>query len=143
MSALEPGWLRIEVVLAIHEMVLRLYGGQAGLRDLGLLESALARPRNLFAHADADLAALAAGYAVGIARAHPFLDGNKRTAFVSAVTFLEQNQRRFEAPEREVVAQMVALADRKLTEKQFAAWLRVNCKPARARRRRRGPGSAR
>jgi death-on-curing protein len=142
-SAAEPRWLRIEAVLAIHEIVLRIFGGQAGLRDLGLLESALARPRNQFVRARADLAALAGAYAVGIVRAHPFLDGNKRTAFVCAVTFLEQNRRRFEAPEKEVVAQMVALAQRTLTEKEFAGWLRANSVSPKEKKRRRGPGSAR
>jgi death-on-curing protein len=129
----QPNWLLTEVVLAIQEEMLREHGGLAGVRDRGLLDSALARPQNLFAYqAGVDVFALAAGYAFGIVRNHPFVDGNKRTAFVSAVTFLEENGCRFQAPEREVVAQMIALAEGALSEDLFASWLRENSAPPRS-----------
>src|SRR2546423_14626820 len=87
----EPFWLRIDVVLAAHDEQLDEHGGGAGLRDRGLLESALARPLNLYSYGEASLAKLAAAYAFGIARNHPFVDGNKRTALVAAEGFLGLN----------------------------------------------------
>jgi death-on-curing protein len=132
-STEQPKWLLTEVVLAIQEEMLRMHGGLAGVRDRGLLDSALARPRNLLAYQSGDLFALAASYAFGIVRNHPFVDGNKRTAFVCAVTFLEENGCRFQAPEREVVARMIALAEGALSEELFATWLRENSATTRAR----------
>jgi death-on-curing protein len=134
----EPEWLRKELVLAIHEAMIRLHGGLAGVRDPGLLESALARPKNLLAHEAPDLFVLAATYAEGIARNHPFHDGNKRTAFVSAVTFLERNGCRFRAPEHEVVVQVLALVERRSTRDAFAAWLRTSSGKPKPRKPRRG-----
>jgi death-on-curing protein len=128
-SAAEPKWLHIEVVIAIQEAMLRIHGGLAGVRDIGLLESALARPKNLFAYETSDIFGLAASYAIGIARHHPFIDGNKRTAFVAMATFLEENGQRFEAAENEAVVQMVAIAQGSLSEKDFETWLRANAKP--------------
>jgi death-on-curing protein len=134
----EPQWLRTELVLAIHEATIRLHGGLAGLRDLGLLESALDGPRNLFAHEGSDLFVLAASYAEAIVRNHPFLDGNKRTAFVAAITFLESNGCRFRAPEEEVVVQMLALVARRSRRDDFAGWLRTSCPPAKSKGPRKG-----
>ena len=83
----EPDWLELDIVLDFHAEQLALFGGPDGIRDLGLLESALARPQNKFAYGETDLAALAASYGFGIARNHPFVDGNKRTALASMIVF--------------------------------------------------------
>jgi death-on-curing protein len=91
---------------------------------MGLLESALARPQNLYAYGEGDVAALAAAYAFGIIRNHPFVDGNKRTGFLSAALFLELNSFRFVAGEVDVVARTLALAASEIGEDEFAAWLR-------------------
>lgn len=117
-------WLREEVVLALHEEQLAEHGGAPGLRDLGLLQSALARPENLSVYGDPDVAALTAAYAFGIARNHPFVDGNKRTAAVSALLFLVHNAFRFQIGEAELVIMTLALASGDLTEDEVAAWLR-------------------
>ncbi len=110
----------------MHLDQLRAHGGLPGLRDDGALESALARPRNKLAYGRRiDHAALAAAYAYGLARSHPFNDGNKRIAFLAAVVFLGLNGWDFEAPDAEVVAQMVALADGRITEAKCAAWFRT------------------
>lgn len=122
----KPIWLNREDGVAIHEMMLSQHGGLAGVRDAGLLESALARPRNLFAYGTATPAKLAASYAAGIIRNHPFLDGNKRTGFMLAATFLETNGVRFNATEESVVERTVALASGKLTEEGYADWLDEN-----------------
>lgn len=109
----------------MHLDQLRAYGGMPGLRDEGALESALARARNKLSYAQpVDHATLAAAYAFGLARNHPFNDGNKRIAFLVAVVFLGLNGWDFEAPDVEVIAQMVALAEGRITEAKFAAWLR-------------------
>ena len=84
----EPRWLDIDIVIDFHAEQLALFGGPDGIRDLGLLESALARPINKFAYGETDVAALAAAYGFGIARNHPFVDGNKRIAFMAMMTFL-------------------------------------------------------
>jgi death-on-curing protein len=117
-------WLGIRSVLAIHAEQLAEHGGGTGLRDMALLESALARPMNLAAYDEPDAAALAAAYAFGIARNHPFVDGNKRTAFVTAVTFLLRNGLDCDAAEPEAVLTFVALASGKLTEDALASWFR-------------------
>jgi death-on-curing protein len=135
-SAAEPKWLHVEVVLAIHEAMLRIHGGLAGVRDVGLLESALARPRNAFDYEASDVFGLAANYAAAIARNRPFIDGNKRTAFVAMVTFLELNGERFEVAEHEAVLPIVALAQGSFSEKKFANWLRANAKSKSKRRSR-------
>jgi death-on-curing protein len=132
----EPRWLSRNLVLALHDALVREHGPLAGIRDEGLLDSALARPRNVYAHGRADLSALAAAYASGIVRDHPFLDGNKRTAFAAACVFLEDNGLRVELDEVEVVVRMVALAAGGLSERELAAWLEARAKKRQRRRRR-------
>lgn len=119
-------WLEKALVLAIHDRQLAEHGGTSGVRDEGLLESALARPQQLHAYGDPapDLADLAAALAYGLARNHPFLDGNKRTAAVACETFLELNGATLEADDLELYPLYLALAEGKLTERDFAAWLR-------------------
>jgi death-on-curing protein len=121
-----PVWLDRTDALAIHEMVLSQHGGLAGVRDEGLLESALAKPQNLFAYAKPSLSGLAASYAAGIVLNHPFLDGNKRTGFMLAATFLELNGRSFNATEESVVQNTLGLASDKLKEAGYAVWLKEN-----------------
>jgi death-on-curing protein len=120
-------WLRREDCLAIHQMMLSRHGGRAGVRDDGLLESALCRPRNLFAYGFATLPELAASYAAGIILDHPFVDGNKRTGFMLAATFLELNGMRFHATEESVVRMTLGLAGGKLDQGAYAAWLSESC----------------
>lgn len=122
-----PEWLHFDVILAIHEAQLAEHGGAAGVRDWGALESALARPKNLFAYApeDATLHRLAAAYAFGIARNHAFLDGNKRTAWVICALFLELNGIQVIAEQEDVRVMMLALADGSIDEQQLAEWLRA------------------
>jgi death on curing protein len=124
----EPLWLDRQDCLAIHEMMLAQHGGLGGVRDEGLLESALAKPRNLFAYAKPTLAELGASYASGIIHNHPFLDGNKRTGFLLSATFLETNGLVFTAPEESVVERTLALAAGKLNEAGYAAWLKASSK---------------
>ncbi len=130
-----PSWIDVADVISFHGEMLARFGGLAGVRDMGLLESALGRPQQLFIYGKPDLFDMAAAYAAGIARNHPFLDGNKRAAFVTAALFLEINGERFNAPEEEVVLRTLALAAGELDEAGYAAWLRASCKP-RARRKR-------
>lgn len=111
-------------MLAMHEELLAEHGGATGLRDDGLLQSALQRPRNQWQHENPDLFDLAAAYAHGIACNHPFVDGNKRTAFLSAYTFLVRNGQNVEANEANVVQMTLGLADKSITQAEFAAWLR-------------------
>ena len=121
-------WFFIDETLAraLHGEQLAAHGGSDGIRDAGLLDSALQRPRNLAAYGDPDAAALAASVAFGIARNHPFVDGNKRTAFVVAAVFIELNGGRFRAGEADVVIKMLALAAGDLTEAALADWFRAN-----------------
>jgi death-on-curing protein len=116
-------------VLAIHEELLVAHGGAAGIRDRGLLESALARPQHIAAYADPDIFDLAAAYASGIVRNHPFIDGNKRTGFMAAYTFLGLNRQQLVASEAEATAAVLELAAGTLPEAGFAAWLRDSCEP--------------
>lgn len=120
----EPRWISREILDAIHDAQLREHGGSSGVRDEGLLDSALNRPRNKFAYGETDLSVLAAAYAFGIAKNHGYVDGNKRAAFTAAALFLAINDRELEAPEPEVVDVMNRLASGKLTEAAFADWLR-------------------
>jgi death-on-curing protein len=133
----EPIWVEEADVFAIHDRVLALYGGGAGVRDTTLLKSALARPRQHYAHAVApgivDMVAL---YTAGIVRSHPFVDGNKRTGFVIGVLFLELNGYRFIASEEHATHAVLALAAGTLDETAFAAWMRANAKLRRAVRKR-------
>lgn len=118
-------WIQVNVVLAIHESQLAEHGGIAGIRDEGLLSSALARPLNLDAYGDKpDAASLAAAYAFGIARNHPFLDGNKRTAFVVMELFLTLNGWILNADDAACISTMLSLAAGNLSEKALGAWLR-------------------
>ena len=129
----EPSWITRDECLAIHEMMLAQYGGLAGVRDEGLLESALSKPRNLFAYESPTHAELAASYASGIILNHPFLDGNKRTGFMAAAAFLEVNGHVFTAFEESVVEKTLALAAGKLKEKDYAVWLGENSRKGRMR----------
>jgi len=120
----EPNWLDLNIVLDVHAELLALFGGRNGLRDLGLLESALARPINKFAHGESDLAALAAAYAFGIARNHPFVDGNKRTAFASIIVFLGLNGIDFAPRPEEATAVILSLAAGEASEQDLARFIR-------------------
>jgi death-on-curing protein len=122
----EPAWVNREECLAIHEMMLAHHGGRAGVRDEGLLESALSKPKNFFAYASPTLPQLAASYAAGIILNHPFIDGNKRTGFMVAAVFLEVNGCVLTATEESVVENTLALASGKLKETGYAAWLKKN-----------------
>jgi death on curing protein len=122
----EPIWLNREDCLAIHEMMLAQHGGLAGVRDEGLLESALSKPQHLFAYSSPTLAEMAASYAAGIILNHPFLDGNKRTGFMVAATFLELNGMEFTATEVSVLEMTLALASGKLKQAAYAEWLNKN-----------------
>lgn len=117
-------WVAVEVALAAHAEQLAEHGGPGGVRDAGLLESAMARPRNLAEYGEPDAAALAAAYAWGIARNHPFTDGNKRTALVIAETFLQLNGHTLTASDAETVVAIVALAAGELGEDELADWFR-------------------
>lgn len=117
-------WIATEVAIAAHAEQLAEHGGADGVRDHGALESAMARPRNLAEYGDPDIAALAASYAFGIARNHPFADGNKRTAAVVSETFLAMNGFVLGASDAEVVVAFVALAAGELTEDELADWFR-------------------
>lgn len=126
-----PIWIEKRVVLAYHDMQLAEHGGSTGVRDEGLLESALARPQNIAAYADdvPTLYRLAAAYAFGIARNHPFVDGNKRTALVVAIAFLERNGVAFAANQQEAYLTFYDLAAGKLTEEELTAWFEKNSAP--------------
>ena len=120
----EPEWVSYNVVLAIHETQLAEHGGSPGIRDQGLLDSALARPQNLHVYSEgATLVQLAASYAVGIAKNHGFIDGNKRTAWVVCAVFLELNGIPITADQASVVAMMLGVASGTVTEEQLAQWL--------------------
>jgi death-on-curing protein len=122
----EPEWLSVDIILDIHSEQLALFGGPDGVRDLGLLESALARPINKFAYGESNLAALAAGYAFGIAKNHPFVDGNKRAAFASIIVFLGLNGIDLIAPPEQATAVMMALAAGEIGEDDVARWIADN-----------------
>ncbi len=122
-------WLSKAVVLAIQAEQLAEHGGAAGLRDEAGLDSALARPKNLAAYTDPDAAALAATYAFGIVRGHPFVDGNKRTGVVTAATFLLLNGFELTASEQDVTTTFWRLADGALSEGELARWFRDCIQP--------------
>ena len=129
MKKKEPLWIEERNALAIHDRLLALHGGATGLRDQGLLESALARPRQHHAYAGtADIVALAALYTAGIVRNHSFVDGNKRTGFVIGVLFLELHGYQFKANEEDATQAMMGLAAGTLDELAYAAWLRASAK---------------
>ena len=122
-------WLSKTVVLAMHERLLADHGGSPGLRDPGLLDSALARARQLYAYGKPDTCDLAAAYAAGIIRNHPFVDGNKRTGFMSAYLFMAENGLQLTVPEVEVVQIVTLLAASEIDEAAFPSWLREHGKP--------------
>jgi len=125
---IEPYWVTREECLALHDMMLSLYGGIAGVRDEHLLDSALARPRQRLAYGKPDRAELAAAYSAGIVKNHPFLDGNERTGFMLGAGFLERNGLAFHASETDAVLRTLALAAGEMDEAAYAAWLRANSK---------------
>lgn len=120
----EPVWIARELVLVLHDRLLADHGGAPGLRDEGLLDSALARPRHLLAYRRPELPALAAAYAAGLVGNHPFVDGNKRVAFMIAYVVLARNGHRLIAPETEATAMMIGLAAGEIGEQALAARLR-------------------
>lgn len=125
----EPIWIDERDALVVHGRLLRLHGGAAQVRDFGLLQSALARPRQILSYSDKpDLIQMAAAYTVGIVRNHPFVDGNKRVGFVLGVLFLEMNGYRFVATEESAAQAILSLASGTLDESGFTAWLRANVK---------------
>ena len=126
----QPHWLTREECLALHEFMLSEYGGITGVRDEHLLESALARPQQLLAYGKPNMADMAAAYAAGIVKNHPFLDGNKRTGFMLGAGFLERNGFEFHATEAEAALRTLALAAGKMSEAAYAAWLKANSKRA-------------
>lgn len=125
----EPIWIDAALVLAIHDLQLAEHGGADGLRDEALLLSALGRPRNHLAYADADMIVLAANYTAGIVKNHPFLDGNKRTGFLLGVLFLELNGHLFTASEEAAAQAVLALAAGTIDEDEYCEFLRVNVRP--------------
>jgi death-on-curing protein len=127
-----PVWIEKRLALAIHDRQLAEYGGSSGVRDENLLESALARPQQLHTYGDPapDMAALAASLAFGLARNHPFVDGNKRTAHVCYRTFLALNGLQLVATQEDKYLNILALAEGHLSEDDFATWLRHNITPS-------------
>lgn len=125
----EPVWIEERDALALHDRLIGLDGGAAGVRDSGLLKSALARPQQLHAYGDKpSIIHMAAAYTAGIVRNHPFVDGNKRTGFVVGVLFLEMNGYRFIATEEAAAQAVLSLAAGTLDETAFAMWMRANAR---------------
>jgi death-on-curing protein len=121
-------WIDRRALILLHDESLAEHGGNAGLRDEGLLESALARPKNPLAYGEPDFADLAAAYCVGLVRNHPFVDGNKRAGFLSVGLFLGLNGYRLEATQADATLTMLALAAGDLDERSFATWIRANAR---------------
>ena len=128
MKTKAPRWITEREALGIHDRLLAAHGGAAGLRDEGLLQSALARPCQHYAYSTPDIIELAAIYTKGIVQNHPFVDGNKRTGFTVGVVFLELNRFEFKASEENVIQTVLALAAGDLDEAGYASWLRSNVK---------------
>ena len=126
----DPDWLTTEECLIAHEMLVARFGGTYGLRDAGLLDSALNKPRQLFTYGSPTLYEMAASYAFGIVKNHPFLDGNKRAGFIAASLFLESNGLSFTAPEEEAVIFTRGLAASEITLEEYTLWLRKSSQPA-------------
>jgi len=122
----DPVWLDREDCLAMHEKLIERFGGLQGIRDEGLLDSALNKPLHVFNYGKPTVFELAASYALGIVKNHPFLDGNKRTGFVAAALFIEANGFSFQATEEEAVLETLALAAGERAEADYAAWLAQN-----------------
>jgi death on curing protein len=131
----EPEWVSLPLVIAVHDEQLSIHGGSSGLRDAALLESALGRPQNKWAYENAELPELAAAYGFGIARNHPFVDGNKRTALLAIYTFLGMNGIDFVVPEADAAAIVNSLAAGEVSEESLARWIRDNW-PKKPKRRR-------
>lgn len=131
----EPVWITKKIALALHRRQLAEHGGGDGIRDVGMLESALARPQQSYAYGDPppDICALSAAYAFGIAKNHPFVDGNKRTAYVMMRLFLIRNGRELTATKEDRYYAMLALAAGEHTENSFVKWLRENSRPMKDR----------
>lgn len=125
----EPIWITTQAVAAIHTLQLAEHGGQDGVRDPGMLDSALSRPQHRWAYAKCDIADIAAAYAYGLAKNHPFVDGNKRTAGVVCETFLVRNGHHLNASSDEWYSVFYALASGELDEQGFAVWLRERTTP--------------
>jgi len=125
----EPEWLDLDIVVDFHAEQLALFGGPDGIRDRGLLQSALDRPRNKFAYGETDHATLAAAYGFGIARNHPFIDGNKRTALASMIVFLNINGLALAAPQEMAAAIVLALAAGEIGEDVLTHWIADHIKP--------------
>lgn len=127
----DPIWLSLDLIEAVHERQILEHGGGAGVRDRGMLESALARPQQLHAYGgdEVDTVALAAAYAFGLSRNHPFVDGNKRTAAVACELFLELNGYLLVAGDSELYPVFLGLASGELTEEALTDWLRRNARP--------------
>jgi death-on-curing protein len=125
----EPIWIDRALVLAIHDRLLSEHGGADGLRDEALLDSALGRPLNHLAYADADMVVLAAKYTAGIVKNHPFVDGHKRTGFLLGILFLELNGYRFNASEEAAAQAVLELAAGTVDEDGYCGFLRANVKP--------------
>lgn len=124
----EPEWIELADALLFHGQLIAAFGGASGVGDQGLLESALSRPRNLFGYGTTDHFELAAAYAHGIVQNHPFVDGNKRAAFVIARVFLGINGLAFDPPEEEAVVMVEGLAAGEVSQALFADWLRKHSK---------------
>lgn len=122
----EPEWLTFAIIVAIHDEQLAIHGGSSGIRDTALLESALDRPRNKWAYEQAELPELAAAYGYGLAKNHPFVDGNKRAALLAIYTFLGINDIDFVVPEAEAAAMILSLAAGEVSEENLARWIRDN-----------------
>ncbi len=123
----EPVWVLREVVLTLHDALLAEYGGPPGIRDEALLDSALSRPQHIFHYEDPDLFTLATAYIYGILKNHPFVDGNKRTAFMTGFVFLARNGKALHAPEAETTQAILDLTAGTMTEGEFSLWLKQNC----------------
>jgi death on curing protein len=123
---IEPVWLDAEVALAIHDRQLAEHGGGIGVRDEGMLDSALTRPVNRWTYGEDDICALAAAYAFGVARNHPFVDGNKRTAWVLARLFLVLNGQTIKFDANDAINTVLALAAGELTEEELTDWFRLH-----------------
>ena len=126
-------WVDKTALILLHDESLAEHGGAAGMRDEGLFESALARPENLAAYENPDFAALAASYGVGLAKNHPFVDGNKRAAFLAVGLFLALNGRRLCATQIDATTAMLAVAAGQMSESDFAAWIRQNSEKLKAK----------
>ncbi len=126
-TSVEPRWLTVDQVIRMHDEQLSIFGGPPGLRDRGLLESAVERPRNKWGYGETDLAALATAYAFGLARNHAFVDGNKRAAFAALVVFLAKSGVDLDLPQPETVQVILDLAAGNVSEAELAAWIAEHC----------------